>query len=241
MMNTKAKNLALTHTNFVTPHGLDNENHYSTVSDLLIFSKNFMNNAYLKEIANTERTVIKIGELEKELRATNEMLFIYDGVNGVKTGYTNNAGRCLITSIESGDRNLISMVFGCESKNHRTEDTRKLLLYGYDCFEEYDICQNLKKTHEMRVKKAVTPRIELVIKGEKKILLKKGLKDHIRYKYEMPEVLTAPIISGTVIGKIKVYVKDELLSETPGKIPHELKKKDIFQFFVGIFEEQNYY
>ncbi len=241
MMNKKAKSLGAINTNFVTPHGLDDDNHYSTAEDLLIFSKCFMKNPYLKKIANMEKSIIKIGNYEKEIYATNEMLFIYDGVNGVKTGYTSKAGRCLITSMMSGDRNLIAVVLGCDSKNHRTEDTKRLLLYGYENFEEVDVCQNLKNKYEIRVRKSKIPQLELSIKGVKKILLKKGLKSGLNYEYQIPKVLTAPITSGELIGKINVYLKDEFLLEIPVKMPRAVELKGALEYFFDIFEEQNYY
>ena len=238
LMNEKALLLGAQNTNFLTPHGLDAENHYSTIVDLLVFSKCFIKNEYLMKIANTEKDLIRIGEYEKELYATNEMLFIYDGVNGIKTGYTNNAGRCLITSIVSGDRNLISMVFGCDSKNHRTEDTKKLLIYGFESFEEIDLSKSLTTKNEIRVKKAKIPRLELKIKGEKKLLLKKGLEKELKIKYEIPEVLTAPISSGSVVGWVKICLKDKIWKEIPLRMPCEIEKKDAFQFLKGIYESQ---
>ena len=241
LMNQKAQKLGAKNTNFITPHGLDAPEHYSTIEDLLEFSKSFMKIQYLKEIANMEKTIIKINDYEKEIRATNEMLFLYDGVNGIKTGYTSKAGRCLITSMVSGDRNIITMVFGCDSKVQRTDDTQKLLVYGYENFEEIDICEKIQKNHEIRLKKAKFPRMQLVINGKKKILIKKGLKDELKYEYQIPIVITAPIPSGSLIGNIKVYIKDKVYMEIPVKISCDIEKKGVLQYFYDIFEEQNYY
>ena len=121
MMNKRAKELGATNTNFVTPHGLDKEDHYTTIQDLLIFTKHFMEIPYLLEISNTSTANIKIDNYIRDLRTTNEMLSIYDAVNGIKTGFTGKAGRCLITSIASGERELITMVLGCETKKQRTK------------------------------------------------------------------------------------------------------------------------
>lgn len=241
LMNKKARELGAENTNFVTPHGLDNESHYSTARDLLVFSKYFMQIPYLSEIANTEKIAIKINDYEKELRATNEMLFMYEGVNGIKTGYTSKAGRCLITSIESGDRVLISMVFGCDSKNQRTEETQKLILYGYNNFEEVDVCERIRKKFEIRVKKAVNEKIEMSINGKRKILLKCGEKNNLRYEYQIPTVLTAPILPGSEIGKIIIYNKNEYLTELSLRAPYLIKRKEIFEFFSEIIKKQNVY
>ena len=85
------------------------------------------------------------------------------------------------------------------------------------------------------------PKMELLIKGEKKILLRKGMQNDLKYEYKIPAALTAPIASGKMIGKIKVYLKDELKMEIPVKMPHNLISKGILDYFFDIFAEQNSY
>lgn len=241
LMNKKAVELGAQNTNFTTPHGLDNDEHYTTLNDLLIFSKYFMEIPYLREIANTEKTIIKINNYEKELRSTNEMLFLYDGVNGIKTGYTSKAGRCLITSIESGDRTLITMVLGCETKKQRTEETIKLISYGYDNFEVVDIFENMKKNFEMRIRKSEKDKYKLEINGNRKVLLAKNEKKDIRYEYEITEVLTAPIEKESCVGTIKVLIKDNIITEFQIKLPYTIERKDVFEYFLEILKKQNLY
>lgn len=241
LMNKKAVELGAQNTNFTTPHGLDNDEHYTTLNDLLIFSKYFMEIPYLREIANTEKTIIKINNYEKELRSTNEMLFLYDGVNGIKTGYTSKAGRCLITSIESGDRTLITMVLGCETKKQRTEETIKLISYGYDNFEVVDIFENMKKNFEMRIRKSEKDKYKLEINGNRKVLLAKNEKKDIRYEYEITEVLTAPIEKESCVGTIKVLMKDNIITEFQIKLPYTIERKDVFEYFLEILKKQNLY
>lgn len=241
LMNKKAVELGAQNTNFTTPHGLDNDEHYTTLNDLLIFSKYFMEIPYLREIANTEKTIIKINNYEKELRSTNEMLFLYDGVNGIKTGYTSKAGRCLITSIESGDRTLITMVLGCETKRQRTEETIKLISYGYDNFEVVDIFENMKKNFEMRIRKSEKDKYKLEINGNRKVLLAKNEKKDIRYEYEITEVLTAPIEKESCVGTIKVLIKDNIITEFQIKLPYTIERKDVFEYFLEILKKQNLY
>ena len=241
LMNKRAIELGAKNTNFTTPHGLDNDEHYTTLNDLLIFSKYFMQIPYLREIANTEQTIIRINNYEKELRSTNEMLFLYDSVNGIKTGYTSKAGRCLITSISSGDRTLITMVLGCETKKQRTEETVKLISYGYTNFEVIDIFEKMQKSFEMRIRKAVDDKYKLELNGKKEILVAKNEKNDIRYEYEVSEILTAPIEKGSIIGKIKIYVKDNIVSEIQIKLPYGIERKNIFEYFFDIFQNQNSY
>lgn len=88
MMNEKAKNIGLENTNFVTPHGLDNENHYSTAYDLAKMAEYLLNIEYLADIVKERNVTIKINENSRILGTTNEMLSIYEGADGIKTGFT---------------------------------------------------------------------------------------------------------------------------------------------------------
>lgn len=241
MMNQRAKELGATNTNFVTPHGLDREEHYTTIQDLLIFTKHFMEIPYLLEISNTSTASIKIDNYTRELRTTNEMLSIYDAVNGIKTGFTGKAGRCLITSIASGERELVTMVLGCDTKKQRTTETIQLITYGYDNFEEVDIFENMKKKFEIRVKKSLNGRYEIIISGNKKILIKKGEENLIRYDYDISYDLVAPLANGQKIGQIQVLLNSEILTEIPITMPYEISPKNFIQYFSEIIKNQKAY
>ena len=136
---------------------------------------------------------------------------------------------------------LISMVFGCDTKSQRTDETQKLILYGYNNFEEIDLCENIRKNFEIRVKKAANEKIKLTINGEKKVLLKMGEAKDLKYEYRIPTVLTAPIISGSEIGKIIIYKKGEYLTEILVSVPCLIKRKEMFDFFSEIVKKQNFY
>ncbi|MBQ8299711.1 MAG: D-alanyl-D-alanine carboxypeptidase [Clostridia bacterium] len=241
MMNQRAKELGATNTNFVTPHGLDRDDHYTTIQDLLIFTKYFMGIPYLLEISNTSTASIKIDNYTKELRTTNEMLAIYDAVNGIKTGFTGKAGRCLITSISSGERELITMVLGCDTKKQRTTETIQLIAYGYKEFEEIDIFENMKKSFEIRVKKSLNDKYEVKIGGNKKVLVRKGDANAIEYNYEILHDLVAPLQKGEKIGQIQVALNDEILTEISITIPYEINRKNFMQYFNEIIQKQKMY
>lgn len=126
-MNKKAREIGASNTNFVTPHGLDNDMHYTTVRELLMFADYLLNIDYLAKIVNMRNATIKIDNYEKSLHNTNEILGIYPEANGIKTGYTSKAGRCLVASITRNGRQVISIVLGCETKKQRTSESIQLL------------------------------------------------------------------------------------------------------------------
>lgn len=125
MMNNKAEELQLQNTHFVTPHGLDQDEHYTTAFELAKITDYALNIEKFKKIVNTKTATIHINGYEKQIANTNELLGNLNGVDGVKTGFTNNAGRCLVTSTTRNDHQIICVVLGADTKKIRTRRQHK--------------------------------------------------------------------------------------------------------------------
>lgn len=238
MMNQKAKTLGLESTHFTTPHGLDAENHYSTAYDLAKLAEYLLDINYLANIVKEKNVNIKVNENIRILGTTNEMLSFYEGANGVKTGFTGNAGRCLVTSATRNGRTLISVVLGCGNKKQRTEDSIRLLNYGFENFEIVDVFQNMKKEFEITVKKGKFDRYKIILSGKKYILVHKDEINKLSYKYDIYGEFEAPLIKGKNIGKIHIYVNNNEVSEVLINIPETVEKKTFFDYFK-IFSQIN--
>jgi D-alanyl-D-alanine carboxypeptidase (penicillin-binding protein 5/6) len=130
MMNKRAVSLGAVNSNFVTPHGLDRENQYSTAYDVALITREALKNPVFAKIVSTTSSSIP----GHNLYNTNELLGSYRGVDGVKTGYTGKAGRCLVTTAKRDGMRLISVVLGSPTRNARAEASRKLLDYGFENF-----------------------------------------------------------------------------------------------------------
>ena len=126
-MNKKAKELNLNHTHFITPHGLDEEGHYTTAYELALMADYALNIEKFSEVVSTKIHNVNINGHIKTITNTNELLGYLNGVNGVKTGFTNGAGRCLITSVERDGFNIITVVLGADTKKIRTKDSINLI------------------------------------------------------------------------------------------------------------------
>ena len=122
MMNNKAKEIGAINTNFTSPHGLDGVGHYSTAYDMALITRYALKIPVFNEIVKT--TSIQIGN--RYLHNTNEMLTSYQGADGVKTGYTGKAGRCLITSATRDGRRFISVVLFCDSRAQRALSSKNI-------------------------------------------------------------------------------------------------------------------
>ena len=135
LMNQKAKELGLENSHFITPHGLDKEEHYTTAYELAIMADYALNIEKFSEVVRTRTYTVCIDGNYKTITNTNELLGYLNGVNGVKTGFTNGAGRCLVTSVERNGFNIITVVLGADTKKIRTQDSIKLIEYIYSNYE----------------------------------------------------------------------------------------------------------
>ena len=147
-MNKKAEELGLSNTHFVTPHGLDNDEHYTTAYELAILTDYALNNEKFAQIVNTKTCNISINGINRTIANTNELLGNLYGVNGVKTGFTGNAMRCLVTSCTRDENQIITVVLGADTKKQRTSDSIKLIEYAFSSFERVNIEEIVKNEFE---------------------------------------------------------------------------------------------
>lgn len=241
MMNQKALELGAYHTSFVTPHGLDNDEHYTTARDLITFADYLLQIPYLSEIVATRFTTIKIDENIRELRTTNEMLSIYSNAKGVKTGYTGKAGRCLVTAVESGDREIITVVLGCETKKQRTSESIWLIQHGFQSFEEVDLYEKMKHSFEILVEKAAQKEHVIEVYDKKMVLLPVHEKEKITYEYHLLNHLVAPLKKEENVGEAIVKINGVVFDTFPIKISYEIPRKTVLDYLKEMMKHQIVY
>ena len=139
LMNAKAKELGLKNTHFAVPHGLDNEEHYTTALELAKITDYALKIEKFRNIVATKEYNVTINGYNKVISNTNELLGSLDGVYGVKTGFTNGAGRCLVTSCKRGELDIITIVLGADTKKIRTTDSINLINYAYKNYKVMNI------------------------------------------------------------------------------------------------------
>lgn len=211
MMNKKAKEIGAFDTNFVTPHGLDNDEHYSTAYDLALIADFAMEVEYIRNVVCKKVANIKINNYTKTINTTNEMLSTYEGADGIKTGYTSKAGRCLVTSATKNDWQVICVVLGCDTKKFRTTDSIKLLNYAFDSYEFYNIASIIKEKHNISVEKSKKIDYVIDLNEEYVLPMRKDEIEDLRVEYNLKNSFAAPFYAGEKIGKINIYCKDEMI------------------------------
>lgn len=234
IMNRKAVEIGAFSTNFSNPHGLDAENHYSTAYDLAKITRYALNIPEFDEIVRKKEFYFN----GRVLKNTNEMLDLYEGADGVKTGYTGLAGRCLITSATKKDMRLISVVLFCDTKNLRTSSSMKILDYS---FAEYDSIKLLDKGTIMgsvKVKRSRTSQeIDLSVSSDLSAVLRHNQKDMLFTRVSIPETVTAPVKKGSIMGTVSVYHGDRIIAETSLIAMNSAEKKELKDYIMEVFIE----
>ena len=173
LMNNKTASLGLSSTHFVTPHGLDNETHYTTAYELAVITNYALKNETFHRYVGTKTYTVSINERPKNLSNTNELLGNLNGVYGVKTGFTNGANRCLVTSVKRGNMDLICIVLGADTKKDRTKDSIELIEYAFKNFEMVNIREKIMtefdnwkicNSSSFTVKKGISNNVDVILK-----------------------------------------------------------------------------
>lgn len=148
LMNEKCNILELTSTHFVTPHGLDNDEHFTTAYELATITNYALKNDIFRNFVGTKNYTVTINGHPKNLSNTNELLGNLNGVYGVKTGFTNGANRCLVTAIKRDNMDLICIVLGADTKKDRTKDSIQLIEYAFKNFRMINIREKIMTEFE---------------------------------------------------------------------------------------------
>ena len=246
-MNQKAIELNLSNSHFVTPHGLDSDKHYTTAYELALLTNYALQNKTFAQIVNTTNYTVTINGYGKSIHNTNELLGSLDGVYGVKTGFTNGANRCLVTSCKRNNMDIICVVLGADTKNFRTKDSIKLIEYCYKNFEVIDLEEivntsfNEWKTENIKnisVEKSFDPIPEIEIANLKfsTVPIEKSLVDSITCKISCDFNLIAPISKNTVIGNIEVRTDKNIVTSCDIVVKNEISKNSVLNYLNYFFE-----
>lgn len=250
IMNSKAKELGLKDTHFVTPHGLDDPEHYTTAYELAKITDYALKNEKFAKIVSTKNYTISINGYSKELVNTNELLGYLQGVNGVKTGFTNNAGRCLVTSVNRDEFEIITVVLGADTKKIRTADSVKLIEYTYKNYrhinvenivkEKFDAWKNINEKRIVVEKgKYIDVKLELGEIKNKVIPIKNNDVDNVNIEINCLYYLVAPVEKRNTVGNLKVILNGEVIEVIDILNKEEIEKKNrkdyFFEFLKSIY------
>ena len=240
LMNEKAIELGLTNTHFVTPHGLDDANHYTTALELAKLTDYAMDNETFAKIVGTKSTTIYINNQSRQINNTNELLGVLNGVVGVKTGFTNNAGRCLVTETKRNNMDIITIVLGADTKKDRTKDSVNLIEYTFSKYKMYNLEERIieefnkwKNINEKRILiiKGKTSNPKLALGAIEKATIPICDNDKIEYSINALTEVEAPVEQWNVMGTLTVKLNGEILENIDIVNVNEVQKRDWKDYF----------
>ena len=210
LMQQTANKCGAYNSSFANPHGLDAPNHYTTCYDLALITAKALKNDTFKEIVSTKNTRIKGSEegTYRYLKNKNKLLNTLEGCIGVKTGFTNNAGRCLVSACERNDFRTVCVVL---NDGPMFEDSYRLLEKCYINYTMVNLLSEYKIIREISVEDGKIPFVKTFTKKGFSYPLTKEEIEYLEYNYELPNTVKAPINKDQIIGKIEIYLNNHLL------------------------------
>ncbi|MGB4504513.1 MAG: D-alanyl-D-alanine carboxypeptidase family protein [Syntrophaceticus sp.] len=225
-MNNRVRKLNLANTHFENPHGLDAEGHYSSAFDLAVLAREGLNNPLFRKIVTTKEMGISWSghPWERSLYNRNKLINRYQGARGVKTGYTNKAGGCLVGAAQRGDLKLISVVM---NSSDIYSDTEKLLDYGFNNYE-MAVLEEKDKVYQIEVNKGMSSFVSVKPERDVTIAVLPGEKEQLSFQAEIPDNVQAPVKKGTVLGKARVILNGEVIDQVNYIAQEDVEKKPPF-------------
>lgn len=228
LMNAKARQLGAVNTHFVTPNGLHNEDHYTTAYDLALIASAAMQNETFREIASTQYHRTETGDLTRTFKNKNKILWNYAGGNGVKTGYTKAAGRCLVFAAEREGMQLVGVVLDC---GDMFGDAQTLLDYGMNNYEMAPLVSKGERVANIFVEGGMKNRLALCAQEDIMVPVEKGGSSQYRTRVILGDIFTAPIRQGETCGYVEVLEENGALRARFDLVAQE----DIDQASVGFY------
>lgn len=237
MMNNKVKDLGLKNTNFVNVHGLDADNHYSSAYDMAMIARELLKHEKILEYTSLYEDYLEKPDGSKTwLVNTNKLVRFYEGVDGLKTGYTAGAKYCLTSTAMKNKVRFITVVMGVDTSEHRSLDTTSMLNYGFANYKLSRILNMDDVIGELNVKKGKVDKVKYYTKENVTDLLKSNEEKKYSYKVNTYDIV-APIYRGDVVGNIEIVDnKGKIIKKVDLIVRENVPKHSFFSLFMKIFK-----
>ncbi|ARU63987.1 D-alanyl-D-alanine carboxypeptidase [Tumebacillus avium] len=234
LMNKKVEELGLKQTHFANPHGLDAEGHYSSAHDMAVLTAYALRNPVFAEIVKTKvKSIPMPGEAwDRKMYNKNKMLNRYDGADGVKTGYTKAAGRCLASSATKDGRQIAVLTLDASSD---WNDHANLLNYGFEKYKFMPVVKEHDVLQTVPVEDGMKKEVDVVIGHEFNFPLRESEQEKLTRKIELDDSLDAPIAAGQKVGEMKIYFDERLVGAVPILAGHDVMEETFWQKMKGLF------
>ena len=237
-MNVRAKDLGLKNTNFINATGLTADNHYSSAYDMSLIAKELIKHEKILEFTSTyEDYLRKDTKSPFWLVNTNRLVRFKEGVDGLKTGFTDEAGYCLTATMKKDNMRLITVVMKEENTSKRSADTTKMLDYGFNIYMVQTILDEKTTIEKKKVELGKTLTTEIVPKENITILNKKSDdQKNITYKTNINKII-APVKKGDKVGTIDIIEDNNIISTIDATVKEDISKANILTIYLRNLKE----
>ena len=232
MMNNKAKELGLVNTHFVNPTGFDEENHYSTAFDLSVIGRALLKHEKILEFSSVYEDYLRQDTDNKFwLVNTNKLVRFYEGADGLKTGFTDNALYCMAVTAKKDNMRLLAITLGEPNGSTRNDETTTLLNYGFNLYTVDQLNKKNETIKEIKLNKSNINKVNLVLLEDVSVLREKSV---IKGDYQTELKLLdfkLPIKKGDKIGNLIIKSNGVIVREVPITGDQEVKKATFINLF----------
>lgn len=232
MMNDKAREIGAKNTNFKNSTGLDAENHYSTAYDMSLIAKELVKHEKILEFTSTyEDYLRKDSSSPFWLVNTNKLVRFYQGVDGLKTGFTKEAGYCLTSTAVKNNMRLITVVMNEPTPQMRNGETTTMLDYGFNMYSIDLMLEKDSVIKETKVELGKEEKVQIVPTEDVKILNNNNKeKRNVIYKLKLDNI-TSPVKKGDIVGKIEIVENDKVINVISATVKDDVEKAGLFTVY----------
>ncbi|MGE5577616.1 MAG: D-alanyl-D-alanine carboxypeptidase family protein [Syntrophothermus sp.] len=212
-MNRKAQQLGMKNTHFSNPTGLDEPENYSTAYDLALLAKYAIKFPMLLEISSTWDYWLRKGTKKQVWLTTyNKMIIQYPGYDGLKTGFTDKAGYCVVATAKRADLRMIAVLLGEADARIRTEDTRRLLDHGFGALQAVKLAKAGEKIGRVEVFKGASDTVFVQPREDLVAVVPRNSNYQFKKELKLMKQLVAPVRKGQVVGQLKAVANGKTMS-----------------------------
>lgn len=236
MMNNRCKELGCKNTEFKNPHGLDEEGHLTTAYDMSLIARELVKHESVLKLTSTYEDNITVSGENHWLVNTNKLIRFYKGIDGLKTGYTDNAGYCLTATMNKNNMRLISVVMGSDTKDNRSSDTIGMLEYGYSMYGSNTVIKKDEFNGTLHIENAKVRDIKYYLDTDINLIVDKNVRD-VNYKTDIELFkVKAPLKKNSKVGVLKLYYDNKTYSYD--LVVHEdIEKASYFKVFSNLLKD----
>ena len=235
-MNERVKSLGLSNTNFENVHGLHSENHYSCPNDMAVIAKELLKHKEILDYSSIYEEYLKKNDGTKIWMVnTNKLIKYYKGLDGLKTGYTNEAGYCLTATASRDNLRLISVVMGETSSEIRSKDTVELLDFGFNNYKLRTIFKNNINLGKVKINNGKKDYVELKLVEDVLDLVPKDNESKYDHKVKIKNI-SAPVYVGDIVGELNLFKDGKKINTYNITVKESIERANIWDYYKKNFK-----